>query len=137
MLKSDCTFYELYDRALQNPIIPGCRHPKNDKYPELSPEPTVDYSPHDETIKSETEKELRLSGTYTVTRPDYAAECEKVLEQKSKNNLSLTSELNCFDHYEFGYSDALCTFEHCNKTLKSYRCNCHKVHTQFATSKFH
>ena len=126
MLKSECKFFEMNDRLASNPILPGCR-PEQFKS-ETVEEATTEIKPyiaHTETVSSKSENENNLSSSYEVVRPDYSSECEKMDEK-----------LKCFDHFEFGYSDSLCTRDNCDNILKTYRCNCHQIHTQFATSKY-
>ena len=57
-----------------------------------------------------------LGATYTVIRPDYTEECKMV---------AIQNDVDCFDHYETGYSDAFCQVA-CEQ-IQTFRCICHEV----------
>ena len=80
-----------------------------DKIPEKHSDPLVPHVPEKQSLGS-------LGATYTVTRPDYTEECKMV---------AIQNEVDCFDHYETGYSDAFCQIA-CEQ-IQTFRCICHEV----------
>ena len=99
MIKSACQFFEITDRFVQNPLIPGCRPKQNQLQPDnVSPPETANHPEtvnHKATELSTGNPEIRVNATYTVIRPNYSDKCEAI---------GAPYEVDCFDHYEFGYS---------------------------------
>ena len=82
---------------------------------------SIDDQPkkHSDPLKPNVQEEQSmgsLGATYTVTRPDYTEECKMV---------AIQNDVDCFDHYETGYSDAFCQIA-CEQ-IQTYRCICHEV----------
>ena len=68
------------------------------------------------TLVQKEEPMSSLGATYTVVRPDYTEECKMV---------AIQNDVDCFDHYETGYSDAFCQVA-CEQ-IQTFRCICHEV----------
>ena len=81
----------------------------NDEKPKKHSDPLVPHVPEKQSLGA-------LGATYTVTRPDYTEECKMV---------AIQNEVDCFDHYETGYSDAFCQIA-CEQ-IQTFRCICHEV----------
>merc|ERR1712176_501066 len=77
--------------------------PQPDKSTSMPQAPQVPHRDEFGLMKNETKR--FLGNSYTITRPDYSGECKKV---------AIQNDVDCFDHYEVGYSDAFCQIQ-CNQ----------------------